>query len=52
MKTKLIILISVLTINQSQVFSNDLADSIIHVSKVYKTIGATELHVSTNIYRK
>jgi acetyl esterase len=45
MKTKLYFLISILTINSFYTFSNDLSDSVIHVEKVYKTIGSTELLV-------
>jgi acetyl esterase/lipase/uncharacterized glyoxalase superfamily protein PhnB len=45
MKTKLIVLTSILILYQCQVFSNGSADSVMHVSKVYKTIDAIGLKV-------
>ena len=45
MKTKLTFLILILTISISNIFSNDLVDSVVHKEQVYKTIDTIELKV-------
>jgi acetyl esterase len=45
MKTKLTVLTFSLIFFQSQIFSTGLIDSVVHISKVYKTVGSIELKV-------